>query len=772
MNQKKIAVIKLFSEYDTNLSKTLKAVFKEIIKPFYKTGCKPLPSMPLQYLAKTPILLYDLIQKLEKYDYKVLRMVLNLNGKVIGVIAENPYNLKGFIPCYPSALNNDLKKEIDYILMTDPSIWNTYDNTYEFLTILEKRSSKKRLQSDIPCKPIFKIVEDGMVVGILTETNQFIQISNPVPENDINPKKNITSIKDNNYIIHKNKTPFTTPMVPSDVIITTSKKVDDARVEYITKIKLESNFYNVFRNTIKILLNDYDHVAIREKIEDELGKEYIIYSRKLKIINDLLEKLVDDNIRFTGDKNYYKLIGEVSTCIVKDKKSCKENEPLCAIIDNGKCKLILPEKNLITDKLNKPMYYGKIADEIIRYSRINSFMFQPNTYLAFGNIGYNLRDNEIIMLQSLLTQEYFENLIPAATNKYIRYNSYDEAEPILTQTYENNVPSLDVAIGRKNKKECQKVEKNIISPKFWKDSFPENFKEVVYSKFSYCTFVFIIDLIEKKTGEKLTINEAKNYLFEEYKKYITKYNEQIIDILIFEGKKTLGDQVKGETLTFASLIYTDNYFLTPFDLWLFVKKYKIPTIFISQTPIKILTNNKRRSFVAYGEKEDKFTFIIVPGLRAENVPGFKFIETYDQDIFISLDKINDGNGLSEINKSFDNKESIETFLNNFKKPQGNIHVSKKNIIIQDEEEDQEEEEQKEKEKGEKVIPKRKEKIKKVNVKKIIIQDEEEEKQPAVTLKKENEPTKKNRVIINKNKQKKTKKNVKQNIVIVSENSEN
>ena len=219
------------------------------------------------------------------------------------------------------------------------------------------------------------------------------------------------------------------------------------------------------------------------------------------------------------------------------------------------------------------------------------------------------------------------------------------------------------------------------------------------------------------------------------------------------------------------MIYTDNYFLTPFDLWLFVKKYKIPTIFISQTPIKILTNNKRRSFVAYGEKEDKFTFIIVPGLRAENVPGFKFIETYDQDIFISLDKINDGNGLSEINKSFDNKESIETFLNNFKKPQGNIHVSKKNIIIQDEEEDQEEEEE-QKEKGEKVSPKRKEKIKKVNVKKIIIQDEEEERQPVVTLKKENEPTKKNRVIINKNKQKKTKKNVKQNIVIVSENSEN
>jgi hypothetical protein len=62
------------------------------------------------------------------------------------------------------------------------------------------------------------------------------------------------------------------------------------------------------------------------------------------------------------------------------------------------------------------------------------------------------------------------------------------------------------------------------------------------------------------------------------------------------GKKTLGDQVLADALSFSSFIYTDNYFLTTLDIWLLVNKYKIPTIFISQkfllqTKYNILKDN-------------------------------------------------------------------------------------------------------------------------------------------------------------------------------------
>jgi hypothetical protein len=64
---------------------------------------------------------------------------------------------------------------------------------------------------------------------------------------------------------------------------------------------------------------------------------------------------------------------------------------------------------------------------------------------------------------------------------------------------------------------------------------------------------------------------------EDIKSEMKKIFAPVIDILILEGKKTLGDQVKAETLTFSSFIYTDSYFITPLDIWLLVQKYKIVT---------------------------------------------------------------------------------------------------------------------------------------------------------------------------------------------------
>jgi hypothetical protein len=662
-NNKNINVAKEFKEHDPHLSKTMRAVFKEIIKPFFNIICKPLDSMPNIYKAKRPLILYDLVQKLDKYEYKIKKLVLNFNNKVIGVFAEEPgtSNNTGFIPCYPSALDEDLKKDLDYVFMTDLSLWNTYENTVRFLNKLDNRSKKRRAEPDIPCKPAFKIVEDEHVVGILTNTNQFIQLSQPIRLDEVNPDLDIPSINNNNYIVDAKAK----PMVNTEVDFTTQNDVDDVRVDYIKKIRLETNFYNVFRNTIRILLNDYENIKIREKIENEMTREYIIYSEKLKNITKLLHDLIKSKIQFTGDENYYKLINEVSTCIVKNDESCKDTPNLC-LTENGSCNLILPEKNLITKKDNEPIYYGRMADELIRYNRIKSFMLQPQTYLSFGSIGYNLRDNEIILIQSLLTQEYFETLIPAITNKYTKYNSYDEAQPIITQVYDNTIPSLDHAIGRKNEPICEtKINKNITSS-VWNKCFPDNYSEIEYDKRNSCTFKFIIDLIERKTGKKLQINQVKNELFEEYKKYIEKYIDKITNILILEGKKTLGDQVHAGTLSFSSFIYTDNYFLTPFDLWLLVTKYEIPTIFVCQKFL-LQTKYEKHQFIGYGDDKDKFAFIVVPGLRPENVPGYKLIQSEKDEVFISLDELNE-ECLEKVRDSFGHKVSIEDYLDKFTKP--------------------------------------------------------------------------------------------------------
>jgi hypothetical protein len=681
-NNKEINVAKEFKEYDPYLSKTIRAVFKEIIKPFLNEICRPLDSMPNVYKANRPLLLYDLVQKLDEYDYKLQKLVINFNNKVIGIVAEEPgtSDKTGFIPCYPSALDEDLKKDLDFVFMTDLTLWNTYDNTVKFLNKLDSRSKKRRKdkKSDISCIPAFKVVEEEHVVGILTNTNQFIQLSQPIRLDQVDSELDIPSLNNNNYIINKDSK----PMINSEVEFTTKNDVDNIRVDYIKKIRLETNFYNVFRITIRILLNSYENSKIREKIEKEMLKEYIIYSEKLENIIKLLHELVKDKIQFTGDKNFYKLINEISTCLVKDTNSCKDTPNLC-VTENSNCNLILPEKNLLPiekDKKliykdNEPIYYGRMADEFIRYNRIKSFMFQPQTYLSFGSIGYNLRENEIILIQSLLTQDYFETLIPAITNKYTKYNSYDETQPIITQVYDNIIPSLDHAVGRKNIIICDtKINKNIKS-NIWKKCLPDNYYEIEYSKHNICTFNIIIDLIERKTGKKLLINQLKNELYEEYKKYIEKYINKITDILILEGKKTLGDQVDAETLNFSSLIYTDNYFLTTLDLWLLVTKYEIPTIFVCQTFI-LQTKYENHEFVGYGDEYDKFAFIVIPGFRPENVPGYRLIHTNNGDVFISLDEL-ETDCVERVREAVKNKLSIEEYLEKFTKPITTTYKKKK-----------------------------------------------------------------------------------------------
>ena len=43
------------------------------------------------------------------------------------------------------------------------------------------------------------------------------------------------------------------------------------------------------------------------------------------------------------------------------------------------------------------------------------------------------------MIQSLLTSEYFDGLIPETINKYVAYNTYDTANPIISQVYDNKI---------------------------------------------------------------------------------------------------------------------------------------------------------------------------------------------------------------------------------------------------------------------------------------------------------------------------------------------
>jgi hypothetical protein len=426
--QKKIAVQKFFIEAEpARLSANMKNFFEKIVRPYFQNKCVPFSSMPKLYKAKRSLLLSKLVNMLNELGYSPLFQVMNYHNKIIGVVAEAPSvagiestnKLVGFVPCYPSsALEN-----MEYIFMTDDDkIWKTYEETMLFLKTLSKDSNTR-----IPCLPAFSIVEEEVVVGILTETNQFIQISQPLPVSELDPNNAIPEFRSSNHVV-------------ADKEIALSTGPDKERIEYIKKIKLETQFFQVFRNTIRIMLNEYENLGKREKIEDELGKMYILYNEKLKTIVDMLKDLVNEQVIFVENFDY-SLVNEVSTCIMNrdDPEKCASKSPFCAVTTTNRCQLLIPKFNLLTGSNNELKYYLRMADELVRYTRIKSFVFEPQSYLSFGNIDYNLRKDELIVIQSILEQDYFDNLVPVKDNIYVKYNTHDQAQPQITQAYSNVV---------------------------------------------------------------------------------------------------------------------------------------------------------------------------------------------------------------------------------------------------------------------------------------------------------------------------------------------
>ena len=85
------------------------------------------------------------------------------------------------------------------------------------------------------------------------------------------------------------------------------------------------------------------------------------------------------------------------------------------MVSSGKMYATIP-KNLINGLDNSEIYYAKIADELIRYKKLKEFIINNVIFKSFEYI-YNIQDYEILIIQSLLVPEYFENLVIVPENK-------------------------------------------------------------------------------------------------------------------------------------------------------------------------------------------------------------------------------------------------------------------------------------------------------------------------------------------------------------------
>ena len=128
---------------------------------------------------------------------------------------------------------------------------------------------------------MLKIIEDELIVGIVTETNQFIQVDPPIP-NDIDDGMDVlyaTGHANNGY-------------VEADKELAVNRQEDQLRLDTIRNIKLEGQFYSAFRTTLRVALSRYDNYDIRDQIINILGNKQFAYQIALNKMELLLRHVL------------------------------------------------------------------------------------------------------------------------------------------------------------------------------------------------------------------------------------------------------------------------------------------------------------------------------------------------------------------------------------------------------------------------------------------------------------------------------------------------
>lgn len=651
-----IAVTRTFSLKNIHLMDNLREALT-VIKDSSQDMCPALQSMPNVYKFKTNVSAEEVVHQLLLRDYVIHYQVVNYMNKTIGIVASKDRSI-GYLPTYPSFVI----PTFDSRMIDDNTIdWNNYSNTFDFLTEARNITTGKILS-----KPKYRITEDGVTVGILTETNQVVMLKEPELVTD-----------DTLPIVNENMS-----IVKSSVTSEIGNGIDTEREKYVLQIEVETDMFNAFRNTIRILLSDFKKQRVRDEIENITVNRELDYVSKLKRVIKLLKELSEDKFLWISSEEFEKDWSSSAQTNPQSPSCIKNTEDNCDTSITCKyqgrtCKLKLPETNLINGKPNKELYYGRMADEILRYSRIRSFIFQPQSFLSFGKIGYNLRDDEIILLQTSLTNEYFDSLEVASSIRYVNNNTYDTARPVTSVAYsdiyvEKTIQQADVDEGDKEEQKAEKQELEFstmrdvtrvdITSKKWKTFFPRKTVELVFeSSQPIQSFDLLVTLLQHHQKSLGNVNEQdiKEMLAEIYEEKYSDMLIKITNVWLIEGKRELATLVAKGELDITTAVLSDSYYATMFDYILIANKFNIPIVFYSGTKLSL---NEKTMLIT--RQSEQYYFVKVSATMSNKPPAYRLAMS-DNKILIKRNDFSD-ESLDMLNAVdvFD----IDSYLQDVKKP--------------------------------------------------------------------------------------------------------
>jgi len=578
--------------------------------------CSPVSTSASTSLTKRNIVLrklYDIIR--EKGEYTIKCQVLNFNHKAVGLyIASNKTKHEIFIPCYPS---EPLDKIINITYIDNKTLWKSYDETLQELETVYTLHDKQIL-----CKPIHVVVERNknnttaavanaavaiqkLVVGILTETNQFIQvIERPY-----------------------DRTEHTLPIIEQSntntidkIIATTGSKEDTERVKTVNTILLEGQFYAAFRTTLRSLLNDYSHRFQKKEILKYIETDTYFYKDKIALIQEILRDISKKEVQFSiYDMD---VLSDITSCIGLNEKKCSANKFCVVKRKPDQCILNIPKTNLVNGENNADYYYVRLADELLRYNRIRLYMMENTINMV--DIEYKIHTDELVIVENLLlgqgknTVNYFDNLETFNRNKYIHAISYENAQPY--SIVKNVKQKYGEALVKKALNKCVETEVEVIGNKLtsvWRQFFVGG-KEIIFKhQDEKCTFEVLLHIL-KAEKQETTIEGIKHNLVKQY-----KLNAQFLPALmkVWMHDKKIG-KTESSNYTIQQVeahILSDKYFITDIDVWLMADALHLPIVLFCVSGLKLFLNFKKWEKMAWVvltdfNKDKEYYFIRTPAV--------------------------------------------------------------------------------------------------------------------------------------------------------------
>lgn len=596
------------------MNRSIAYVLKNV-EDAYRKHCPGMPSLPRIYQFATPFSLRRLLGSIKNLKTATISaQVINYQGRLIGLVINLPaiqhredepvIGGEVYVPCAPAARIKDENIPIKY--MDDLSIPQAYEHTTKMLNRVAR-------EGRIPCRPVWKIKEGGMVVGFLTETNQFVPIK---PNEDI--------------IMDNLRTYDGVDHFVADKIFATTDKGDKMRIKKTKHIELESQFYYAFRNRVRMLLNEFENKGVKREIMEMEQSKTLLYSQKVIEVEKKLKKLIDGHVVFVDISEDVLIdMANVNECLDGEDES-----PNCIVKENGIVQLAIPKRHLISKYDNEVIYVGRLADELIRNDRVKEFMYNTRTRLNAQNVDYVIREDEFILVQSGLTQEYFSELMATDNQQNQKYGiktNYEMANPSITVLYPNEKIPLDqqykeatsVGTGAPDVAPDQECIVDIIKivgnqQQIWKRIFPEDAKETIFRNTPVCSFGPILYIMGSVLKRKLTVIEVKQQLWVAYSALFERnplHLEKVVQVLRKQGKSKMMEKIaKGKIEatpeSFQAIVMSDDYYMTDMDIWALATEFKLPIIVFNPNGLKGFTEKSAIQWIKMGGKSsDAYYFI-------------------------------------------------------------------------------------------------------------------------------------------------------------------